>query len=70
MRRDYMTITSGVRHQPLVVLTAMGRQVCWIRAVVAYMTERDAPGREASAGLLVARAFVPIIADVYEGEFF
>jgi hypothetical protein len=61
---------SGVRHQPLVVLAAVGGQISRIHAVVAHMPERDASGREASAGLFVACAFVSIVADVNEGEFF
>ncbi len=59
----------GVRHQPLVVLAAVSRQICWIRTVVTHVTKQDTPGQEASARLLVARALVPIIANVNEGEF-
>ncbi len=50
------------------VLAAVGRQIGWIRTVVTNVTQRDAPGREAGAELLVARALVLIIADVDEGE--
>ncbi len=65
-----MIIASGVRHQPLVVLTAVCGQIRWVRAVVAHMAQRDAPGREASPGLLVACTLVPVVADIYEGQFF
>jgi hypothetical protein len=63
MRSVCTNVISGVRHQPLVVLAAVGSQISRIRAVVTHMAERDASGREASAGLFVARAFVPIVAD-------
>ncbi len=61
---------SGVRHQPLVVLAAVRGQVRGVRAVVTHVAQRDASGREASSGLLVARALIPVITDIYEGQFF
>jgi hypothetical protein len=69
IRNGYTIVISGVRHQPLVVLTAVCSQIRWIRTVVAHMAQRDAPGREASAGLFVARTLVPVVTDVYEGQF-
>ncbi len=61
---------SGVRHQPLVVLTAEDHQVGWVCAVVAYVAQRDASQGEAGAGLLVAGTLVPIVAYVDERKLF
>ncbi len=70
IRNGCTIVVSGVRHQPLVILTAVCGQIRRIRTVVAHMAQRDAPGREASAGLFVARTLVPVVTDVNEGQFF
>jgi hypothetical protein len=49
MRSVCTNVISGVRHQPLVVLTAVGSQICRIRAVVTHMAEGDASGRKSNS---------------------
>ncbi len=46
------------------ILPAEEHQVRRVRAVVAYVAERDTTQGEARAGLLVAGTFVPIVAHV------
>ncbi len=51
------------------VLTAVDGEVGGVGAVIADVAQRVAPDREACTRWFVAGALVPIVTNIYEGQF-